>query len=547
MSEARSRRTRAKVVTYNTEQQFSDDDIFEDNFDEEPTSARKKTTRPRKSNVGASQDDGFNGHGSSLTNKPKPIYTERGYDATLLPLRERFSFEPEFEPDGTSKIELIVGRRPIEDTKDRTQTSGEGAPAGGDQSDNDEDDYSEEISRPTRRVAKTKKKRNLAASKIIESEAKDEEGTIAQSEMDYEYLLKYKGRSYLHLEWKTAADLESMNKHAKTIYRRFLKKLAAGTDEDLEDPTFDPAFTEPGKILAEEDHEIMVELSDKELLKWEKERETEMGKMEDEEDVEEEKEEEKKETDAEKEAESSDEQQEITHDGEAKEVEPPGTHCNPSRCINSLPFLLSQQLSFHFHDIPEIGEPNTLTIDDLRRICKREEPYYPTFPGSDNPYRDGYITEPPKKPRPSYLFYQGIYRSVFGRKNPDASLPEVMQMLGDTWRGMTDAEQAPYIQIAKEEADQYEKEKALLERAQRPSEMWQPIRRCQAVLDRLCNDPFAAVFLEPVDTDVYTDYLEMIESPMDLGTVRETLKNRKYQAPEAFARDVRKVSRFMFA
>eukprot|EP00956_Cyclotella_meneghiniana_P018500 scaffold30881_cov41-Cyclotella_meneghiniana.AAC.3 len=70
------------------------------------------------------------------------------------------------------------------------------------------------------------------------------------------------------------------------------------------------------------------------------------------------------------------------------------------------------------------------------------------------------------------------------------------------------------------------------------------IRRCQAVLDRLCNDPLAGVFLEPVDTDLYPEYLEMIEFPMDLGTVGENLKKTKnYMGPEAFARDVRKVGR----
>ena len=116
-----------------------------------------------------------------------------------------------------------------------------------------------------------------------------------------------------------------------------------------------------------------------------------------------------------------------------------------------------------------------------------------------------------------------------------------MQMLGDSWRGLTAQQQAPYIQMAKEEAERYEKEKVLLEKAQRPSEMWQPMRRCHAVLDRLCSDPFAAVFLEPVDTNVYTDYLDMIESPMDLGTVGRKLKGRKYMGPEAFARDMRKV------
>ena len=89
--------------------------------------------------------------------------------------------------------------------------------------------------------------------------------------VEYEYLVKYKNRSYLHLEWKTGADLESMNKSAKTIYRRYLKKVNQGLDEELEDPNFDPAFAEPQKIVAEEEQELELELSDKDLLEWEKE------------------------------------------------------------------------------------------------------------------------------------------------------------------------------------------------------------------------------------------------------------------------------------
>jgi len=76
------------------------------------------------------------------------------------------------------------------------------------------------------------------------------------------------------------ADLESMNTKSKGMYRRFLKKLEQETDEDLEDPTIDPSFTEPGRILAEEDHEIMVELTGKELAKWEKEQREQMEELE---------------------------------------------------------------------------------------------------------------------------------------------------------------------------------------------------------------------------------------------------------------------------
>lgn len=190
----------------------------------------------------------------------------------------------------------------------------------------------------------------------------------------------------------------------------------------------------------------------------------------------------------------------------------------------------------------EIGEPGTMSLEELRKIVARDESYYPTHPDSDNPYRDGYFTEPPRKPRPSYLFYQGIYRSYFGRKYPDEPLPKIMTMLGDSWRDLSEEQQAPYVQLAAEETALYEKEKALLERAQRPTEMWQPIRRCEAVLNRLCDDPFASIFLEPVDTDLYTDYLEVVEFPMDLSTVRVKLKSVKnYMGPEVFARDVRKV------
>ena len=174
-------------------------------------------------------------------------------------------------------------------------------------------------------------------------------------------------------------------------------------------------------------------------------------------------------------------------------------------------------------------------------IANKDGPYYPVFEGSDNPYRDGILTEPPKKPRASYLFFQCVMRSYFAKRNPDASLSELMSILGDKWKSMSEEEQAPFIQLSREEAELYEKERALMEKAQKPNEMWQPLRRCLMVLDRLEKDSFADIFLEPVDLDEFPDYEELIDSPMDLGTIRQKLADRKYQAPENFARDVRKV------
>jgi hypothetical protein len=176
------------------------------------------------------------------------------------------------------------------------------------------------------------------------------------------------------------------------------------------------------------------------------------------------------------------------------------------------------------------------------RILNREGTYYPSVEGSDNPYRDGYITEPPKKPRASYLFFQGVYRAVFQKKMKGASVGEVMKELGDTWGSMSEEDQAPFIELAKEEVKEFEKQRVLLEKAQRPNELWQPLRRCLMIVDRLRKDSFAEIFLEPVRISDFPDYLEYVESPMDLATVRNKIANRKYMGPEQYARDMRKVS-----
>ena len=583
----RSRRTR-RQVNYGAEQTFSD--LDEDVFEDEPpppttaSSYKKKAARAsRKSASGGDDDEGGWGAGggggggrgnyprasSQLSSTPyfhqpggRPAYVERGYDASLPPLRERFAFEPEYEDDGTPSIEFVVGRRPIDDARDRTGTStpaangGGGAPPGADDDDGGEEEGGggPKRRRPGgggggSRKRKGKSGRRAAASPVGDDDdgaADDDDGdggAGGRSEMDYEYLIKYKGRSHLHLEWKTAADLESMNSKAKTIYRRFLKKLELGAtgeggqsscgggadQEDLEDPTIDPSYTEPGRILAEEDHEITVELSDKELLKWEKEQkreveEEEEGMMDDE-------------SDGDDDGKAEDE---VEADAAKKEKDGSGGGAEEKK-EDGMEVDADETKVGGGADV-EIGEPGTMTLEVLRRIVAKEDPYYPKHPDSDNPYRDGYFTEPPRKPRPSYLFYQGMYRSYFGKKYPKKALPEVMTLLGESWKNLTDARQMPYVIMANEEAAAFEREKALLEKAQRPTEMWQPIRRCHAVLDRLCDDPFATIFLEPVDTTVFTDYLDIVDSPMDLATARKRLMHTKnWQGPEVFARDVRKV------
>jgi hypothetical protein len=289
MASGRARRSAAKRVDYAKEQEFSDaEDIFEDSDKEEaapvyraapvrkPRSTGRQPRKPRATpasggggGAGAASQSAFGGSTPAAYEyadaavdlsdlASRPVYTEKGYDPSLPPIRERFPFLPEYEEDGSPKIELIVGRRRVDEKE-----------ANNDDKDGDDNESDEEADgSPVGRRRSVKSKKKKAAS----TTASD----VGPAE--YEYLVKYKGRSYLHLEWKTGADLESMNKSAKGIYRRYLKKIAAGDSEDLENPEFDPSYAVPEKILDHADQEITVELSDKELLRLEKEREKELAK-----------------------------------------------------------------------------------------------------------------------------------------------------------------------------------------------------------------------------------------------------------------------------
>ena len=272
---SRTRRKSSKAVDYSADP-FSDEDLLEEDEkemvrNENPVSngaSSKRGRKPRKSEGGGQQrvtdHYGYGGIDSSAI-----VYTEKNYDSNELPLRERFTFSAEFEADGSPKIECIIGRR-IRESKRHL---------GNELSDQEEGDQDEKVESSPAKTRKAKE------------EAEKLSASLDSGQLEYEYLVKYKGVSYLHLEWKLGTDLESMNKSAKTIYRRFLKKLEAGTEEGLEDPTFDPGFIDPQKIVDEQEQEIEVEMTDKEIIQWEKEqklRRLENGEESDEDGVEEE-------------------------------------------------------------------------------------------------------------------------------------------------------------------------------------------------------------------------------------------------------------------
>jgi hypothetical protein len=301
--ERRARRDAGKKINYAKEQQFSDgeDNVFEDSPDEEPVVQRKSRGRPRKSSgkstsaaaaavattttiSGPDLEDDDDGEYGAY----KPVFSEKGYDMSLLPIRERFHFLPEYEEDGSPKIDLIVGRRPVDEKEDVLDEEATTPVPNGDDDEGDEEGAAAEGT-PVRGGRRTRKGADVKATPTTTTPKKKRGSSPNKTEnasggpVDFEYLVKYKGRSYLHLIWNSGADLESMNKSAKGIYRRYLKKVTAGLEEDIENPEFDASYAIPEKVVDEADQEITVELTDKELLRWEKQREKEMAEEDDDE------------------------------------------------------------------------------------------------------------------------------------------------------------------------------------------------------------------------------------------------------------------------
>lgn len=246
---ARVRRATAKAIDYSKDQEFSDEDLFEDDVEKDDFMPVRRQ-RPKVYSSGLDS-------GADQYVEEKYKYTERGYDPNLPHIRERFQFMPELEADGSPKVDLIVGRRLISTDRDNEESMHAG------------ESSDEEVKPKSKRGKKNEEKQ--------ESESR-------KHHAEYEYLIKYKGKSYLHLEWKTSSDLESMNKSAKTLYRRYLKKLEAGHDEELEDPDFDPSYITPQRIIDEDEHEMIVELDDEELIEWEKKQEKDDVSSDDDED-----------------------------------------------------------------------------------------------------------------------------------------------------------------------------------------------------------------------------------------------------------------------
>lgn len=59
------------------------------------------------------------------------------------------------------------------------------------------------------------------------------------------------------------------------------------------------------------------------------------------------------------------------------------------------------------------------------------------------------------------------------------------------------------------------------------------------MLERIWQCDDSQPFREPVDTVEHPDYLQIIETPIDLSTIKEELASDNYGSPMDFAKDVR--------
>uniref|UniRef100_A0A7N6AVN3 Bromo domain-containing protein n=1 Tax=Anabas testudineus TaxID=64144 RepID=A0A7N6AVN3_ANATE len=63
--------------------------------------------------------------------------------------------------------------------------------------------------------------------------------------------------------------------------------------------------------------------------------------------------------------------------------------------------------------------------------------------------------------------------------------------------------------------------------------------QCKELLRQMITSPDSEPFRQPVDLFEYPDYRDIIDTPMDLGTVSETLVAGNYENPMEFAKDIR--------
>ena len=310
-------------------------------------------------------------------------------------------------------------------------------------------------------------------------------------------MIKFKNQSYLHTKWMKPEDISSAGKSAKTMLNRWHKKLVGGKEDpdQLEDPTIELGWVEAERVIGKKIRDEWIEMTETEMKEYEAAQAAE--------------------------EEEEDEEEGDDEDDEAEKLMKKMIEQSENTRVERIAKKIKDP--FHPSNTAEEVDP---VMKEVKEAIYSKAPYikYPSTCG--NPYAEGFISGPPKRPRTAYAFYQLL----------DPSGDEAK------WETMVEEEKRVYQKLNEEESSLYELHVGMHDKAQNNvTSVWQPIRRCLAVLDRICEEGFSDIFREPVDTEYFTDYLDVIQVPMDLRTVRQKMDDNKYKLPEDFARDCRKI------
>lgn len=64
-----------------------------------------------------------------------------------------------------------------------------------------------------------------------------------------------------------------------------------------------------------------------------------------------------------------------------------------------------------------------------------------------------------KRPTSSYMFFAKLNREKVKNENPGIKFGQIAKKLGKIWNSMSEAEKAPYVKMAEEDKERYNKEK----------------------------------------------------------------------------------------
>jgi len=105
------------------------------------------------------------------------------------------------------------------------------------------------------------------------------------------------------------------------------------------------------------------------------------------------------------------------------------------------------------HDLKKSESP--ATKDEMIALLRKANRHRGNRTGKR--LKDGNSTP---KPPSAYLIYSNAVRSDVQKKNPNLKMTDISKVIGQQWRGLTDAQRQPHVDKAAKLKEEYTKNKA---------------------------------------------------------------------------------------